>query len=521
MQAPESQVLPQGDAARELARQELERRLANERGRYFVPNGKAEEFLKLLDNARKRPKGSITIFILRAGNGFSKTASALNLVNYLCDQTTNPYFDQVQFLREFKKPSVGRICTTANAAKKTYSQEIPKWFPRGQYTSSQKGREFDSYFVFKRTKAEFDIFTFDQDPESGESITLDWAIVDEPMSHRHWSGLKSRFRFGGIIIFILTPLEGSAWIDSELETEERLGNDVFVLEASAEDNCIEHGIRGVLPHAALEDMWKDFDESEMPARKDGKYLHMGGVIYRTYRDTAVGGHVFEELPDYYRECLDRGRYTLWNVIDPHDRKPFALGWHAAFPNKHVVTIAEWPDDSMPMFHKIKSWSWGVPEYAELMLATEQVIGKRADYRLIDPNFGVSQKAGEESTLAKFTKSKVGSKGWGLPPDGPGAVNQGHIAVKEWLGDPARGVAPLWHFMKHCRNHRFGMRKYGYDENRDETKGLSEKPELIYKDFPDLVRYAAAAKIRYIEPPSEDPSYYNKAPARRANGYLGA
>jgi hypothetical protein len=45
---------------------------------------------------------------------------------------------------------------------------------------------------------------------------------------------------------------------------------------------------------------------------------------------------------------------------------------------------------------------------------------------------------------------------------------------------------------------FGLSHYAYKENKDMSKGVSEKPELVYKDFPDLVRYLCIMNPRYIE-----------------------
>lgn len=495
------------------ARAELERRIVNERGRYYVPNGKAEQFINMLGHAKQ---DGITIFILRAGNSFGKTALATNIINYLCDNVSNKYLDKIEALQKFRKPgSRGRLCTTANAAKETYSVEFKKWFSRNQYKTTKMGREFDSKYEFTRTSCNFDVFTFDQDPEAGESITLDWAVIDEPMSKRHFSGLKRGLRFGGIIIFILTPLEGSGWYHDVFETPERLGKDVFVLEGSSEENCIEHGVRGVIPHAALEDTWRDYDEAELPARRDGKYLHLAGAIYKTYRDDH-SGHVWEKFPDWYQECWQQQRFTLYRVVDPHDRKPFAIAWHAVFPNEHVVTVAEWPDESWRPFHKINSCNWSVPMYVKMILETEKLLGKKADVCLIDPNFGLAAKKGGASVLQEFEDN--GLYGWDLPPD---AIAAGHLAVKQLLGDPGKGIEPRWNILEHCKNMRYGLSHYGYKESRDASRGLSETPELVNKDFCDLGRYPANYGFRYIKQEAQDAEPVMPAALRQGNGYVGA
>src|SRR3990167_3101350 len=69
-------------SGRTAAKAELERRLANERGRYYVPNGKVEQFINSFGNMQVDDQG-IKIFILRAGNGLGKSAVVTNLANYL------------------------------------------------------------------------------------------------------------------------------------------------------------------------------------------------------------------------------------------------------------------------------------------------------------------------------------------------------------------------------------------------------------------------------------------------------
>lgn len=505
-----------------IAQGELNRRLAAERGRYYVPNGRIEQFLNAIGDRFEPGSKRIWIVILRAGNSIGKSCLAANLASYLADSYENPYFDAVPYLRYFKRPNRGRILTTRNAAENNYDAEFVKWLRRGQYKSMKQGRNFESRYEFKNG-SEFDLFTFDQAPAQGESITLRWAIVDEPMSRRHWTALKSRFRFGGIIFMLLTPLKGAGWYHFEFETPERMANDVLIMEGSSEDACIQHGIRGIVDHETLEDQWRDFDADELPTRRDGKYLELAGSIYKTYRDDAAG-HIMTDLPAYYRDCWDKGFHTLWQGIDPHDRKPWAITWRTYFPNGKSIGACEWPDESMQPFHKIKHWGWGWDAYAKMTVETEKALGAgHAAYATVfDPNYGpkatmdvdgVTSHAAEFA--AAYRKLTGQSRRMMFPSDD---ISSGHIAVKGLLGDPARGVTPGMYWLEHLRNGRFGMVNYGYKENKDEKKGLGELPELQFKDFPDTERYLAKAKARYIDPSEELPAdFVLQSPGVRANG----
>lgn len=486
-------------ALRERAKREMQRRMAAERGRYYTPNGGIESVLKLI-NEKIRPgfKGT-NIIVLEAGNGVGKTTLTANFASYMSGRYPNKFFDAVDYLREFRRPNKGRILTTATAAETAYDEELAKWMPAGRYRASKKGHKFNQAYQVL-SGGSFDIMTFKQDPMEGESVTLDWAVVDEPCSRRHFSALKSRFRFGGIIIFVLTPLEGAAWMQHQLLGPDRKDIDVFHIRLSAEENCIQHGVRGLMEHSALEDMWRDFEEDELEARRDGLPLALAGSIYKAFR---TNGHVFDDLPAYYQDCWDKGLYTLWQTIDPHDRKPWMIGWRACFPNGSSFGVAEWPDDSMRPFHKIKSWAWGWKAYAKLTAETERSLGKESYATIFDPNFGPSASMDAEgvtSHAAEFARELKAltkrPRRMIFPPD---SISEGHVRVKQALGDPSKGVTPEMFWLSHLRNEIFSMVNYGYAENKNEEKGLSEVPVLQFKDGADLSRYFKAAGARYIAP----------------------
>ena len=504
------------DAADELAR-----RISTERGRYYVPNGGIESVLQLMQAKRKPGQQGTTIFVVEAGNGVGKSVLTVNLASYLTCKYSNPYFDAVDCLREFRRPNRGRIITTATAAQTVYDEELAKWMPLGRYKAKQNGHKFNQQYTSEGSS--FDIITQDQDPKQGESVTLDWAICDEPMSRRHFSALKSRFRFGGIIVFVLTPLEGAAWMQHQLLAPERLGLDVFHIRLSSEVNCIQHGVRGLMQHSALEDQWRDYDDDELEARRDGLPLALAGSIYKTFR-AGAGGHVMDALPGYYQDCWDRRMVTLWQTIDPHDRKPWFIGWRACFPNGSSFGVAEWPDDSMRPFHKIKSWGWGWKQYAKLTVETESALGFDAYATVADPNYGPSATMtaeGVTSHAAEFQRElsllRPGKpkRRMIFPPD---AISEGHLRVKQALGDPAKGVTPEMYWLSHMRNEIFSMTNYGYAENKNEEKGLSEVPVLQFKDGADISRYFKAAGARYIAPTEQLPDDVDFAePMRRYSG----
>lgn len=498
--------------------EEAQKRLKNitfeQKCRLYTPNGKFEEALKKLDLPTWEP-GQVNIFVIRANNRAGKTTFITNLIAYMTEGFQNKWFDQIDYLRSMKRPNRGRIYTTINAAKTTYQDIIKEWFPKADFTAKQGGYVFNSEFTSKKG-SKFDLFTFDRDPKENESLHLDWAVIDEPMPYKLWTGTKSRLDTGGPIFFVFTALEGSSWVRYEIEKIERMGKDVFVTEIDAEDCCKIHGIRGHLAHAYIESLAADCDEDELSARVHGKYIHLAGTIFKKFSRNV---HVIKEMPEHLKQWWKDKDYTLVQITDPHDRKPFALGWYAVFPNEDTVCIAEWPDEnysSIP-FHKIKDCAFVPKDYAKIMISIEQALEKHAHKRLMDPNFGKtpcfsSKKTVTDELIAESKELKYPLTFTFANDD----IQQGHIAVKNLIGDPSKNMRSKFYIMEYCFNHIFAFENYGWKENKNM---LSEKPELVYKDFIDLVRYGAMGYFKYYRPTVQAQDLYT--PKVRGNGYRGA
>lgn len=480
----------------------------NQRCLFYTPNGKIEQAFRNVDRPTWKP-GEINVFIIRGANGVGKTTIAVNLAGYLADRFPNKYLDSVRYLRNFKRPNRGRIYTTLNAASTSYKDETEKWLRRGTFTATKEGKTYDSKYTFHRTKSVFDLFSYERDPAQGESTTLDWAIVDEPIPKKFWPGLISRMRWGGPVFIVMTALDEAAWMNTELEVPERIGKDVYVTEVCAEDSCIEHGIRGHLPHAYIESQRANYDEDDIESRLGGKYKTLSGAVYKKF-DMSV--HVIPALLPYHEECIKTGHYNIRQIQDPHPRKPFVMGWYYIFPNGDVVNFAEFPDDSYPPFYKMKSCDLLIEDYAELIKATELPFEQGVDKRLMDPNMGNSPaEAGGRTYKQKFA-------GFQLYYEDPvDNLTLGHLAVKDMLGNPAKGRRPQFYILEWNKNHIFGMKNYGWKKLKS---GLtSEEPELEHKDFPDLVRYGAMSGFRYSPPArfrrAQPPVWLPKAYRRKA------
>ena len=263
-------------------------------------------------------------------------------------------------------------------------------------------------------------------------------------------------------------------------------------------NCAEHH-NGHQSHSAIEATIAGWPAEEREARRTGKPLRLSGRIYPNWGEA----NELKQLTEAQAEWWQEGRVIISNVIDPADRKPWAVAWFATFPNEDVVEFAEWPPfdyaacKSSPVVD--------IESYRDILLQAEAQIGLPVQNRGIDGLFGKSIKSGRGlniiqmlgapcvGCMEKWGKNEAWEDGrcphrlsYKQAPAYDGSVRDGHILVATAIG--GAGVAPKdFTLLESCPNAIYGQRRYSWKENTREEKGLSSTPQLVNKDFPDLKR----------------------------------
>ena len=471
------------------------------------------------------------INILTFGNGTGKTHALISMWSAIMFGTRNPLFAGGIFGQWPRKwPKNVRLCAPESLLgdRDVIQLLMAKLFPKGRW---QQQKNHKNIYSTGQTDNgwTWDIMTYDQAALQAAGETKGLMLYSEPPPRPLWDENLARLRAGGMIIAEMTPMNMSPWILDDYIDLGVLKNDKGVvigrinhIRGDIWDNCDESP-GGQLPREAIELILSQYSPEEREMREKGTFGRLQGRIYKIY-DPKI--YEIEKMELYHQECFTAGKFTLYNVVDPHDRKPFAIGWYAVFPNDDILVLAEFPDSGFDLFHKITSFTWTPEEYAATIKATEDGLLKPLTaaglsrpkiVRWIDPNFGqTTQFATKMSIRQTFYKwgqdpAHTYDLNYGLPAD---SIADGHLAVKEYLGDVSKNIRPKIYVLKHCRNHAYGFTHYAYKENRDNlTKGVSEAPQLVYKDFMDLVRYLCIMKPTYIppvDPNAARPVFYRRA-----------
>lgn len=460
--------------------------------------------------------------IMTFGNGTGKTHLLVSMWSALMFGTKNKLFQNGVFVNWPKAwPKSVRLSAPESLLgdDDVFQGLMRKLFPKGAY---QQNKNHKNFYSSGRTNTgwSWDVMTYDQDPQQAAGETKGLLLYSEPPPRRLFGENLARLRAGGMTLMEMTPLNFAPWIMDEYLDNKVLRNKegevighINHITGDIWDNCNERP-GGQLSRQAIEIILSQYSEEERELREKGIFGRLQGRIYKTYNPSVHEIESLSALGEYYTSCFASGKYTLYFVSDPHDRKPFAIGWYAVFPNGDIVVMGEFPDDSFKPFHAIQSFTWTPDEYARMIQATEMNgFGKPAEVRWIDPNFGQTMQFATKMTIRQ-TWFKWGQENnfpinCGLPND---AIIDGHLAVKHYLGDAEKGIRPKLYVMKSCKNHIHGFTHYAYKEEKSEIKALSEAPQLVYKDFMDLVRYLCIMNPRHLEPKAAEHPVLYKAPS---------
>jgi phage terminase large subunit-like protein len=355
-------------------------------------------------------------------------------------------------------------------------QELLPWEFWVEATDKIQGRVVSK--VHARNGSTIKLMSYEMDPDKWEGQTADIVLFDEPPPRHAYIGMRrGTMKRGGPILFTMTPLK-EPWIYDELYENER----TVICESERHFEAIDHdelrrkifcvqvdlGEVEHLEEEQKEELIMSLDEEEREARQHGRFKHLMGRIYKNFDR---GTHV---LPSDFPWGRD---WPSGVVIDPHDRRPFAVGFFVVSPRDELIFVDEWPEFD---YVGCKSWPWAVEQYAEMLREKlSALFSNEPSWLVMDPNFGRSPKATTGTTLVdEFLE-------FGLYFDTTvdNSLEEGHLRVRRFLDDERL------FFLERCPNLIKAMSHYTWDEfKRPGERAPKETPRDKYKDFADVVRY---------------------------------
>lgn len=439
--------------------------------RFFQPNpGGQYEFLTCED-----PQIKGRYFF--AGNKTGKTTGAAILA---AEYATG----EALWGREWRKvhhrvPSTGFIyCEDFATHEQTVIPTFLSWIPK-RYLSDrplERGPTGSVNKILLRNRTVIYLRTYDQGYLKAEGKDYDWGWNDEPPPRdiftAQWRGLIAR--------------DGEMWIAATLLSQEWLYDEmsqdfVRVFDAS----MYENKWIGEQARTNFEAMLTD-DEKQI--RIYGKPSStLSGTIYPSFKDGSP--FVVEQIEIPWDVRTDQP----WPVvlgIDPHERKPLYCEWAYITPDNGIL----WFDYALIP-------SGGIGDIFDKVTEIEKTHAAPTTLVVMDPNRGTAIQLGGSSWRETFEE-----KGYDVVL-GDDNGNFGRGKVREMLAyttnpDGSILTPPRMRWMEALRGKGgpiYQMVRHTWEDHARGSrfeKGLKEKEKEKNKDFPDIHRYVAAAKLDF-------------------------
>lgn len=475
-------------AVAEAARLEFERRRAEEPLRYVKFNPACERYADEWANLDR------LIILFLASNAIGKSWSTATLLGWtIWPEMAPPRWRASLEARGNQIHNSFRICSTPAeiGEQGTLQNAIKDLWPKGRYESQKNKKAYDSLFKTD-TGWMGDVMSYEQDAKEFEGATRGLIIYNEPPPRPIRKACVYRTRMGGMEVFPATPLADAAWIKDELVDEAPNRKEIALVGGRMEEACKEHSPNGHLAHERIEFLISEMDEDERPAREQGAFMHLSGVILKRF-DRRV--HMAQTTIPVQPLA------PKFQVIDPGGfNKPFFIIWGqvVASPLHGLQILREWPPGSQGkewLFEKMKQPKMTVADYAKMFKEVEDQLGFVKDdvHRIMDRRFGNNPDLTAGRSLAQeFGEDHdyVFNDSYTVPEKNP-EIKTGITNINNYLAIDPLTNAPRMLLDPTCVNTARACERWALDPKTQKPK------DDVWKNGVDVVRYVCSANLLYF------------------------
>lgn len=367
------------------------------------------------------------------------------------------------YLKVPPAPIRGRVVTTsyAEGVKMVMIPEFAKWLPPSDLIN---GSWEDSYAKQDRVLtlsngSTCEFMSYDQKLEKFAGTSRHFVHFDEEPPQSIFTECKLRLLdTEGHWYITMTPVEGMTWVYDDVYMKGKDGSaNIEIIEIDTAENPY-------ISTAEMEDVFADLDKKEREARKEGKFVQIGGLVYTRFSEENV-------IPELTQDHLLKIKtWTHYASMDHGLNNPTAWLWHAVAPSGLVVTYDELYDNEKLIEY-----------YAREIHVRNQLPGRRA------PSIYVGDPAIEQRNAQTGDSVRIAYVKEGIPivlgnnnvPIGVNKMNT-YLQKKKWV------------ITENCYNLRRELQRVRWKTYETAKKRHDNNPrEEIHKKndhAPDSARY---------------------------------
>lgn len=332
---------------------------------------------------------------------------------------THPYISTPE------PPVRGRVISVdfTSGIEKIIKPELARWLPPSQLKG---GSWFTAYSNQLRTltleNGSFvEFMSYDQDLDKFAGTSRHFIHFDEePPEVIYTENVARLIDTGGSLWITMTPVEGMTWIyDTIYEPGVRGENNIAVITVDMTDNPY-------LGEGEVQEFLMSLSKDEREARVHGKFVQLGGLIYKMFDPSPEGQHVVKPL-------VPPKDWTWVGSLDAGFNNPTVWLWHAISPDGSLLTFQEHYEAGQT-----------VEYHAKRVHEINRKLGRAPDYYVGDPSIRNTDPITGTSLQQEYIK-------YGIPVTlGNNDVAAGIDRVAGYMQPRADGRAN-WHVTQDCVN----------------------------------------------------------------------
>lgn len=225
-------------------------------------------------------------------------------------------------------PTYGRVCAVdfINGVDKIVKPEIARWLPASQLRGGSwySAYESDAHILNLDNGSKIEFMSYDQDLDKFAGASRHWIWMDEEPPQAIYTENKARLiDTGGPLWLTMTPVEGMTWVYDDIYIASRTDPLIEKWEVDMSEN----------PHlnpGEIDAFLSGLTPDERQARKSGKFVQIGGLIYKMFRDANLLDPFIPEKSLLHVAGMDHGFNNptawLWSAVD-RDGRMFVYDEH--------------------------------------------------------------------------------------------------------------------------------------------------------------------------------------------------
>jgi phage terminase large subunit-like protein len=286
-------------------------------------------------------------------------------------------------------PIRGRIIAVdfTQGVDKIILPELAKWIPPSELIN---GSWEDSYSSRLRTltleNGSFvELMSYEMDLEKFAGTSRHFVHFDEEPNQAIFNENLARLvDTGGSYWLTMTPVEGMTWTYDTIYIAARTNPNFFVVEAEMDDNIY-------LSKTEIDMLLSTMSDDEKVARRRGKYVQMGGLIYKNFGPDNIVPNLLHSPA--WKTVKERWQFIC--AMDHGFNNPTAWLWAALSPDGRIIIFDEHYES-----HQI------VDYHANVVVQKNRHLGIEPLYMVGDPSIVASNPITATSVQLEYMSAGV-------------------------------------------------------------------------------------------------------------------